>query len=502
MKIDRFCAVFLVGLLCLVPVLRTQAQDFKQHLEGARLTLETTTTVASGDYAPLWLTANRYGLSSVKPTWNHERARLQRDLAQDEGRPWQLGYGLDVAVAFGHERTGIVQQAYVEVAWKRLRLMVGQKELPLEMMNPELAMGAMTFGINARPIPKARIDVDWFSFPGTRGWWKWRLYGAYGFYTDGHWQQKWSRPNERYSRGMLYHEKALHWQVGRPDVLPFTYEIGLNMAAQFGGDSYNVYSTRTPQHEFHYNSGLRGFWNALVVKGDDITDGDFPNVAGNHLGSWVMQLRYHGQRWQARAYWERFFEDHSNLTVQYGIRDMLLGAEITLPRNPWVSTIVVEGMSTYDQTGPVFHDPTPTLSDHIAGHDEYYNHLNYPGWQNYGMGVGNPLLLSPLYNQALGHDHTLRFYNNRVKACHVGLSGDPSPEWHWAARLTLTRNWGSYYYPLQDMEHQTYASLQATYTPRWAPGWQGTLAAGLDHGRLIGNSTGAQLTIRHSLGLW
>ena len=481
---------------------RVTAQEIQEHLTGATLTLETSTTMASGDYAPLWLTANRYGLSSVRTASNYERARLERDFRQDEGQSWQLGYGLDLAVAFGHERTGIVQQAYVEAAWKKVRLLLGQKELPLEMMNPELSTGAMTFGINARPIPKARLDIDWFSFPGTNGWWQWRLYGSFGFFTDGPWQKKWSVPTDRYSDGVLYHEKALHWQFGRPDVLPFTYEIGLNLASQFGGNSYNVYTLRTDQHDFHYDSGLSAFWDALFMKGSDTTDGDYPNVAGNHLGSWVMQLKYHGARWQARAYWERFFEDHSQLTVQYGIHDMLLGAEVTLPANPFVSTVVVEHLTTRDQSGPIFHDPTPSVPDHIAARDEYYNHLNYPGWSNYGMTMGNPLLTSQLYNDALGHSHHLRFYNNRVRAWHFALCGDPSDEWHWRAKLSLTRNWGTYFTPLPDDQQQTYTLVETTYRPRWAHGWLATVGLGLDHGDLIGNSTGVQLTIAKSLNVW
>ena len=502
MNILRYTAVLLVSFLCSPPLGSVVAQVFDEHLSHATLTLETSSTVYSGDYAPLWLTANRYGLSSVRPNSNYERARLQRSLTEDAGQPWQLGYAVDLALAFGHERTCIVQQANVEVQWRNFRLLVGQKEQPLEMTNPELSQGAMTFGINARPIPKVRLDIDWFAFPGTGGWWQWWIYGSYGFFTDGHWQQRWTVPNDRYTRSLLYHEKALHWQFGRPDVFPLTYEIGLNMAAQFGGDSYNVFNRRVDQHTFHYDSGPKAFWNTLIVKGDDITDGDFPNVAGNHLGSWVMQLKYHGTRWKARAYWERFFEDHSNLTVQYGIRDMLFGTEVSLPRNPWVSTVVAEYMTSKDQTASLFHDPTNTLPDHIAGRDNYYNHLNYPGWQNYGMSMGNPLLTSALYNDALGYGHRLRFYNNRVRVWHVALAGDPSPEWHWRAKLTLTNNWGTYDNPLVDMQYQRYAMAEAAYAPRWAAGWKAALAIGIDHGHVLGNSTGAQLTVSKSLNPW
>lgn len=470
-------------------------------LRQTEVVFEWSATLSSGDFAPLWLTANRYGMASVETQSIYERARVERDIRHDQGRKWRLGYGIDAAIAFGHQRHLILQQAYVEGAWKRLRLTIGAKQQPLEMQNPELTTGAMTYGINAQPIPQVRIDVDWFALPGTRGWWQWKLHGSYGIKTDGPWQQQWVADGQRYSRHSLYHEKALHWQFGRPDIFPLTYEIGLNMAAEFAGTSYHVPTQRVEGSVLQHTSGLRAFWNALLCRGSDASDGSEPNVEGNHLGSWVMQLRYHGRTWQARAYWERFFEDHSQLTVQYGIRDMLVGAEVTLPRNPFVSSVVVEYLGTRNQSGPVFHDPTPNMPEKIAGDDNFYNNTNYGGWQNYGFAIGNPLLTSPLYNAAFGRDHQLFFFNNRLQAFHLGLSGDPSPEWHWRALFSLSHNWGTYQYPFTEKRRQTYALVEATYRPRWAAGWTGTLGLGLDNGHLIGNSFGGQLTIRRSLNL-
>lgn len=493
-------------LLLAITAHTTQAEEpdstGRDLLRQTEMTFELSATAASGDFAPLWLTANRYGLGSVETQSIYERAHMERSIRHDEDRNWRIGYGLDAALAFGHERHVILQQAYAEVAWKWFRLTAGAKQRPLETQNNELSSGAMTYGINARPIPQVRLDVDWFPIPGTKGWWQWTLHGSYGMKTDGHWQQEWAAAGTRYTRHTLYHEKALHWQFGRPDIFPLTYEIGLNMAAEFGGTSYGVTSGRHPGvTTFEHASTPRAFWNALICSGSDATDGSDPNVEGNHLGSWIMQLKYHGQRWQARAYWERFFEDHSQLTVQYGIRDMLIGAEVTLPRNPVVSNIVFEYMGTKNQTGPILHDPTSLFPERVAGRDDYYNNLNYAGWQNYGQTIGNPLLTSPLYNASLDQNHHLRFYNNRIQALHAALSGDPSVEWHWRLLVSLTQNWGTYDLPFTDIRRQAYTMAEATYRPRWASGWTGIAAIGLDHGGLIGNSIGGQLTIRKTLNL-
>ena len=476
----------------------------QSRFDGTELTVTASATTSSGTYAPLWLTANRYGVGSVDPTSGYGRVAVERSLEHDADQPWQLGYGLDFVVAAKHERTLAVQQAYVQAQWKKLKLTVGSKQQPMETQNPELGSGELLFGINARPIPQARLDIDWFAFPGTKGWWKWKLNGSYGIMTDGSWQKSWSRPDDRYAKNTLYHEKSLYWQFGRPEVFPLTYEIGLRMASQFGGTSYGVATARANEGQattYEHATNLRAFIDALLCRGSDATDGSNPNSSGNTLGSYVMQLRYHGERWQARAYWERFFEDHSNLTVQYGIRDMLIGGEVTLPQNPWVSSAVVEFMSSTDQSGAVYHDGTANLPEAMAGRDNYYNHLNYAGWMHYGMVIGNPFFTSPLYNTTLGHPHRLRVYNNRLKSWHVGIAGDPSAEWHWRLLASFTRNWGTYDFPLEDRYTQTYLLAEAAYSPRWAEGWTGKLGVGLDHGDLIGNSTGVQLTVARRLRL-
>ena len=274
------------------------------------------------------------------------------------------------------------------------------------------------------------------------------------------------------------------------------------MASQFGGTTYNVNNRRlnigSQLADIKHPADLSAYWHALTCQGSDETDGSDPNTAGNHLGSYTMLLRYHGSTWQARAYWERFFEDQSMLTVQYGIRDMLIGAEVTLPSNRWVSSAVAEYITTTDQSGAVYHDYTATIHDKMNGRDNYYNHHVFTGWQHYGQTIGNPLLTSPIYNSAYvdipGYQQ-LYFYNNRIKAWHLALAGDPWPEWHWRVMASFTRNLGTYAQPLTDPQHQVYLFAEAAYRPHWAEGWHARLGVAHDNGRLLGNSTGLQLTL-------
>jgi hypothetical protein len=94
------------------------------------------------------------------------------------------------------------------------------------------------------------------------------------------------------------------------------------------------------------------------------------------------------------------------------------------------------------------------------------------------------------------------FYNNRMKGWHVGLSGDPSAQWHWRILASFTRNWGIYALPFDDMLRQTYLLAEGRFSPtRRAKGWDFVLGIGYDHGGLLGNSLGFQATIRKTFRL-
>lgn len=475
---------------------------------GLTLDVETQGTLASGDFAPLWLSSNRFGMGSTKSASGYERVSAIRSEQNDSARNWHFGYGLDVALQQGSTSTVFVQQAYASAGYKKLRLTVGSKETPLDIKNPELSSGSLSMGINAHPIPQVKLEIDYFSIPGTRQCWKWKVSGSYGMTTDGNWQRDFSAGTQnRYTSSHLYHEKRIYWKFGKEYAAkcPLTFEIGLRMATQFGGTSYNVTGRNHLEPSTVENGAdLKSFWRALTWGGSDATDGTEKNSEGNQLGSYNMALAWTTNDWMVRAYAERYFDDQSMITFQYGVQDHLVGLETQLPHNKFVTGIVLEHMSTRNQSGAVYHDQSASIPDKMNGRDNYYNNNVYDGWQHWGMAIGNPLLTSPLYNT----NGSVYFYNNRVKAWHLGLSGDPTSEIHWRALLSLTENWGTYDIPFAKKELQQYCMAEVSYSPifnkgvnAWAKGWTGKLALGYDHGGVIGNSFGGQLTIHKSFNL-
>lgn len=473
--------------------------------QDLRLELETTTTVGGGDYAPLWLSSNRYGLSSVQTCWNYERVALHRDMTGDSAQHWRLGYGIDAAVMFGGERTVAITEAFFEAAWKKIYLTAGSKRQPLMLKNERLSSGGLSYGINARPIPQVRLGFEYFTFPGTKGWWQWQGHISYGWMTDGRWQKSWSLPTANRTEHTLYHEKALYWKFGNERVFPLDLQFGLQWATEFGGTAYNFagrdITLESTSDGVMMQTGLKAYWNALVVGGHDITDGRIRNTEGNHLGSWNVALTYRPGNWMIRAYGERYFDDVSQLGVLYGISDHLIGIEVGLPKNPYLSTLVLEHFNSRCQSGAVYHDWSTAIPDKMNGRDNYYNHNIYTGWQNYGMSIGSPLITSPLYNAVFGKCNNQTFFNNRVRAWHVGLAGTPIAGLEWRLLMTFSRNWGTYDNPLEDPVNQCYMALEAGYAPQTWHGWALRAMVGMDHGRLLGNNSGMQLTAIKSFNL-
>ena len=124
----------------------------------------------SSGKTPLWLNANKYGLSSLDEDNGYVRGSVYRPLSVDDERKFGLGYGVDVAVPVNYTSNVVVQQAYVEGRWLHGTLTIGAKEEPMELKNRWLSSGSQTLGINARPVPGGRIALpDYWTVPLTKG---------------------------------------------------------------------------------------------------------------------------------------------------------------------------------------------------------------------------------------------------------------------------------------------------------------------------------------------
>ena len=510
----------ILPLLLLAVCVTMQAERRPLSLtDSLHYKVEMQATLSSGDHTPLWLNANRYGLSSLEKTNGYLRAAVERPLSASDGQKWALGYGLDIAGAYHFTSKAIVQQAFVEGRWLKGVLTIGAKQQPMELKNQELSSGSQTLGINARPIPQVRVALaDYWTIPYTHGWLSIKGHIAYGMQTDDRWQKDFTQQQSRYTEHSLYHSKAGYLKIGKEDGwYPVSLELGLEMACQFGGTTYAVGGTDSPQ--IVNDHSLKSFWHALIPLGTDTNDGIYTNAEGNHLGSWLMRLNFDFDRWYLGLYADHFFEDISqmffldydgygsgdewntkkdNRYFRYDMKDALVGIDVKLKKFRYVNQAVVEYMNTRYQCGPIYHDHTQSVGTHICGRDNYYNHSQFPGWQHWGQVMGNPLYTSPIYNS----NGSIYVRNNRFKAWHFALAGDPVDGLHYRAKLTWEKGYGTYDKPFYHPLSTTSLLVEGSYTfpatsvfNRFAV----TLAYGADFGDLLGDNSGAQLTVRYQI---
>lgn len=456
-------------------------------------------TAGGGDNAPFWFTNNRYGLGTTQNFSGLARVSLKRTVETDSLWFWRIGYGVDIASPINEENGYFcIQQAYADIEWKMLRLSLGQKERPSELKNPYLSTGGMTLSMNARPLPQVRLEIpDFWAVPGTKGIFSFKAHIAYGWYTDNKWQRNFNAGTRNaYTGNSMFHSKALFIRLGNRELFPLEVTGGLEMACQFGGTGWNVLSY--VGNELNQNVDLGGnLWNAFLPGGGDVNDENYTNAAGNHIGSWHLRLDWKEKNWGVGVYMEHLFEDHSQMFMEYGFwKDMLLGLEVNLPKNPFLSTLVYEYNHTMDQSGTIYHDMTEEVPVQVSARDDYYGNHVYGSWQMGGFVLGNPLILSPIYNPYFNRKGSLEVMHNRLRVHHIGLTGRPSTQWGWRLLYTHQVSYGTYKMPTLDPLSSNYLLVEATYSPRWCQGLSFSSSYGHNIGDLLGNSHGAMLSIR------
>ncbi len=485
--------------------------DLSPHpLQGLKYEVELQASSAKGK-TPLWLNANKYGLSSLEKSNGFLRGQLYRSLDNDSARRWGIGYGLDVVGAFHYQSKIILQQAYFEGRWLHGVLTVGAKEYPLQLKNAKLSSGSQTLGTNARPFPEVRIALpEYWTIPAFGRWLHLKGHIAYGIYTDDNWEASFTHRLSKYTSDVLFHSKSGYLLIGKPEEhKPFSVELGLEMGAQFGGKSYRPQGDGSVRIVKGGHS-LKDFWRVFVPSGSDPTDGEYRNEEGNQVGSWVGRFNWDTESWSAHFYYDHFFEDISQMFLLdydgygsgdnymkkekhrfylYKLKDMMLGLELNFHHGRWLRDVVIEHLYTKYQSGPYNHDHTMNIPDHMAGIDDYYNHSNFTGWQHWGQVIGNPLYRSPIYNE----DGSIRVANNRFSAWHFGLDGCPTDKLGYRALLTYQDGLGTYQDPYTDVHHNVSLLVEANYL--LPHNWAARVGYGMDFGHILGSNAGFQITI-------
>lgn len=462
------------------------------HAQTFRTKYEVGGALGYGGYTPMWHFSNRQGLGSQKTNWAYANVGIGGEHKFSKSGI-RLDWGAEVTGGYNLTSNAFMQQAYIDLEWKRVRLSVGQKERWGEFGNPRLTTGALVESGNARPIPQVRFDLpEYWNIPGTKGWLGIKGHLAYGMFTDGNWQEDYALDGTTYVKNALYHSKAGFMRIGNEKKFPMTVEFGLHMVTMFGGTCYN-YGDRNGNN-FKNPVRLKDFWTALIPRSGDKSyhSMDQGNIVGNMLGSWIGAITWTNNDWKLRTYYEHVFDDHSQMFWEYGLwREQLVGIELELKNFSFIKGLTLEYFNLKNHSGPIYHDSNNIIPDQISCRDDNYNHEWYPGWFNYGMIIGTPLCTSPVYNK----NKKLICYNNRVEAFHFGIEGSPLEWMDYRVLLTHSNNWGTYNNPFIDIKENTSGLVEFTFKPTFMRKWKITTSFAFDNGELYGNNYGGMITV-------
>lgn len=445
-------------------------------------------SVHAGDYIPLWQVSNNQGIGSI---YNNTYVRGTVGYKHRLGN-WSFEEKVDLVASIGtsfkSEKGIFIQQAYVDVRYKWFGLFAGSREKGSTLLNDELSSGEMTWSGNSRPIPQVMIAIPEYLYVLPRLAFKAEI--SYGWFTDTRYQEDKVGANYWYTRNIKYHHKEGFVRVGIPNG-KWQLDIGMIMDTQFGG--YQMIDGE----KINLGNGIKDYFRAFVPGAADSekpwNDSDY--IQGNFVGSEQVRLTHNNEKFSISAYVSNYFEDLSGMGKQNGW-DGLWGVELNFKHFKPINSIVLEYLQTTDQSGPLhgLHEEGEGPVQKTGGADNYYNNSLYPSWSHWGMANGNPLLRSPIYNE----NGNMAFIYSRVRAMHLGWSGDITDEWRYVGKFSFNRTWGTMSVPTLDILENFSAYASFYYTPRRWDGWKFNASVAFDMGDIYGDNFGFQLKIHKS----
>lgn len=462
-------------------------------------------SVASNDLTPFGIVNGRYGKVPLKANNGYLYGSVYHRQQLGKGLGWHAGVQLIASTS--RYRNIYLQELYAEVSYKnRFYLSAGSREGRDDGYNPslcdrQLSSGDLVFSSNARPIPEINFYIPRFlTIPRTAGWLQAKGNFAVGRSFDTDYLESFRGAQQTYVRNVLWHHKSMYLQIQdtRGD-FPVSLILGARHFAQWGGKSTHPKLGKQPRSVKDFLRIVAG-----TSGGSDASISDRINVLGNHYGSYDFRLAYEPGDWSIFGYYQHFFDDRSGMEW-YNAWDGLKGIQLQLPRLRWMNKVVVERLSTMDQSGPFHfiefdHDKYPGYG---GGADNYYNNGEYTtGASYFNRSLGSPLLISPEYNT----NGVLGFRHNRVRAWHLGIEGEVSGNVAYRVKASSVESFGTPYAPT--LRKLTLFSIATdwryTYRSRCAkkehetPGWEFGVAAGMDCGSLLGNHWGISFSVTKS----
>jgi hypothetical protein len=461
-----------------------------QFADSLKIAAGTIGTAATKDYQPLWIIANRYGtisnqqidLSTYLLVHNkHVFARKQNSegsILKPRLPGFFVGYGAAI-YNNNHFSSTFLQQGYVQAGYATWQLRAGRYQEFTGELDPSLSSGSFGISGNTLPLPKVELAVtDYTAVPFTKGWVQFKGNFAHGWFG-----------NSTSIKRALLHQKSLYVRVGKQRL---SFYGGLTHFAQWGGTFSSGQAPSRFKDYLRIILGASGNGNDPVYQQGPV---DIANAVGNHILIPDFGLAFRQNDATIRLYTQTIFDKGINDTINPNKRDRLAGLKILsrdrlvglsweTTKSKFLQKILVEGIYTKYQGGPVIYE----------GRDNYYNNGTYSiGWQYKNRIIGTPLFLNRENIKEYKLDSNLLtswpIVSNRIIGLHVGAKGNITSSLGFRILATHARHYGNYYNTsyFTPAKKQTYLLCELPY--RFNKVYI-TAAVGNDFGDLTNNTSG------------
>lgn len=458
--------IFLLLIVFLSAVVQARSQN-----DTINYSLNIRINGGTGTYAPFLSTANQYDRFSFSPNALNAWGNLHKMPDRNKAVDYTFGMELNGNASTSNQRF-FADELYLGGKFHFLNFYAGRKQAIYGNQDEELSSGGMIWSANSRPLFKIALETnDFLPVPGTKGFAEIKGGISHGWFDHSA------------VRHLLLHHKYGYIRIGGS--LPVKLTYGIQHVAQWGGQSPE-YGTMpvTWKNYFRILMGQSGSSSANIS--------DQENTLGNHIISQNLGLDMNLKSFDLSLYWQNISEDPSVqfITKAPNIADGLWGLSARIPKFNILSHLVIEYLSTTDQSGP-----WNELDGVIwGGQDGYYTNGLIPnGWSNQGMTIGNPWITSPKFNK----DGSLSTQNNTVRLYYFSGKGKIKAV-DYRLTLAYSKNYG-FTKPIYPEDKKQFSWQFEVFSPlRLVKNTTLNMAISEDYGSVYGNNLNLILGITYS----
>jgi hypothetical protein len=376
---------------------------YAQHKELS-YSVDLQSNVSTENTLPFWMVANKFG---AVPNNNNGILSfgLFKDFDEKSYYNHGISYGIQTSASIADKNDIIINQLYLSFKLNKLQLDLGSKYDEIKWEGLSSSNGNFIKSTNSRAYPGYNFQlIDYVKLPFAKSWLSFKA--SYGDYLMN---------DKRFVDNTRLHHKSLYFKSKLNQKLDLI--VGLDHYAQWGGTSLTT--GKQP-------SGFKDYIKIITGKegGSNASGGDQINALGNHVGAYLVQLDYKGEKTNWNFYWSHPFEDRSGRELT-NYPDALYGLFIDFKKPEAVIThLLTEVTYTKDVSGDAPHYVDEQGVAHAAsGRDEYFNNGVYrSGWTYFGDIIGTPYFTPKPEVNGITEGTILQ--DNRFLALNLGFKGN------------------------------------------------------------------------------